>query len=543
MRKKWLMILVLCLILAGIQTSVAEDWFKNLSLGKPSDDLSPHLTTSGVNTVFGLVPVDLIDSRFYPENDNGITRQVEDGSVIYWVDKDRTSKVGSSNIQTILKLPEGTVNVKCTDESGQVYMNQSPWFDYTSGDSRLTLNIRHKQGEHILEGIASICATYQFLDQNGKSLKGSGQLTIYRFCTDDGKVCLDYLNDRAWQSIPADRFTCSTDFGGGTVVITYQNGLAHIQAMQTGNVSEVAAHQLPGALKHYAVAAYPGAASYQLTYLDSSSAFDEASAQSNQQKLDQQLSQMTRMPLNGGSVDLILHESDRIFQHAYTSQYQANLYAVASKTQPGQATLCAIRWYDSAGNALMTEWFAENAEEIVLHPNTYVYEKAEDIPGKLDGPAVISPGGKKLLSAAFRPQTGDNSYVVDLALWDKEVNAIQTFDETAGEQGIEIYLPYPQGHSYGMPFTYRVIHYFYDDLTWYEPVRDVTAEKEGIRFRVNSLSPIELSWKTAEQPTPTPTPASPPPQTGDSVPMEWLTGLCLTSLFAIALMVFKKKKA
>ena len=119
MRKKCLMILVLCLILAGMQTSVAEDWFKKLSLG----------TTSGVNTVFGLVPVDLIDSRFYPENDNGITRQVEDGSVIYWVDKDRTSKVGSSNIQTILKLPEGTVNVKCTDESGQVYMNQSPWFD------------------------------------------------------------------------------------------------------------------------------------------------------------------------------------------------------------------------------------------------------------------------------------------------------------------------------------------------------------------------------------------------------------------------------
>lgn len=116
MRKKWLMILVLCLILAGMQTSVAEDWFKNLSLGTPS----------GVNTVFGLVPVDLIDSRFYPENDNGITRQVEDGSVIYWVDKDRTSKVGSSNIQTILKQPEGTVNVKCTDESGQVYMNQSP---------------------------------------------------------------------------------------------------------------------------------------------------------------------------------------------------------------------------------------------------------------------------------------------------------------------------------------------------------------------------------------------------------------------------------
>ena len=132
---------------------------------------------------------------------------------------------------------------------------------------------------------------------------------------------------------------------------------------------------------------------------------------------------------------------------------------------------------------------------------------------------------------------------MDLALWDKEVNAIQTFDETAGEQGIEIYLPYPQGHSYGMPLTDRVIHYFYDDLTWYEPVRDVTAEKEGIRFRVNSLSPIELSWKTDEQPTPTPTPASPPPQTGDSVPMEWLIGLCLTSLFAIALLAFKKKKA
>ena len=92
-----------------------------------------------------------------------------------------------------------------------------------------------------------------------------------------------------------------------------------------------------------------------------------------------------------------------------------------------------------------------------------------------------------------------------------------------------------------MPFTYRVIHYSSDDLTRYEPVTDMTAEKEGIRFRVKSLSPIELGWQ--EEELPEPTPVSPPPQTGDSVPLEWLISLCSTSLIAIALMVFKKKKA
>ena len=538
MRKKWLLVLVLCLVLVGMQTAVAEDWSRIVSLGGSSGNMGVRLPGS-VNAAPDLVPAELIDSLYYPERDNGITRQAEDGKVTYWVDKDSASKIGSSNIQTILKLPEGTVSVICTDESGNIYSDQSPWFDYTSGESQLLLNIQHKQGEHILEGISSICAFYQFLDKNGNLLAGSGQLEIYRICTNDGKICLDYLNDGNWQSIPAGRFTCYTDLDGGRLSISYQNGLAHIQTAQTGNANETDARQLPGAQKHYVAATYPGAASYRMTYLDSSDAFAEASVQSNREKLEQQLSQMAVVPVTGSSVELTLHKSSNVFQQSFQSQYQTNLYAVAAKTRLGQATLCAIRWYDSAGSELKTEWFAENAEEIVLHPNTYVYEKAEDIPGKLDGPAVISGDRSRILYAAYRPQTGSNSYVVDLELWNKEVNAIRNSGEAAGE--VELFLPYPQGHSFGMPFTYRVIHYLSDDLTRYEPVTDMTAEKEGIRFRVKSLSPIELGWQ--EEELPEPTPVSPPPQTGDSVPLEWLISLCLTSLIAIALMVFKMKKA
>ena len=137
---------VLCLVLAGMQTAVAEDWSRIVSLGVSSGNMGVRLPGS-VNAAPGLVPAELIDSLYYPERDNGITRQAEDGKVTYWVDKDSASKIGSSNIQTILKLPEGTVSVICTDESGNVYSDQSPWFDYTSGESQMLLNIQHKQGE------------------------------------------------------------------------------------------------------------------------------------------------------------------------------------------------------------------------------------------------------------------------------------------------------------------------------------------------------------------------------------------------------------
>ena len=239
---------------------------RKLSLGTPSDDLSPHLTTSGVNTVFGLVPVDLIDSRFYPENDNGITRQVEDGSVIYWVDKDRTSKVGSSNIQTILKPPEGTVNVKCTDESGQVYMNQSPWFDYTSGDSTPDPEYPAQAGRTYLGRHCQHLRDLPISGSKRKVLEGQRPVDnlpfLYR--RRQGLSGSFERQGLAVHSAPI-ALPVLPILAVARWVITYQNGLAHIQAMQTGNVSEVAAHRvLPGALKHYAVAAYPGAASYQL---------------------------------------------------------------------------------------------------------------------------------------------------------------------------------------------------------------------------------------------------------------------------------------
>ena len=80
MRKKWLLVLVLCLVLVGMQTAVAEDWSRIVSLGGSSGNMGVRLPGS-VNAAPDLVPAELIDSLYYPERDNGITRQAEDGPI------------------------------------------------------------------------------------------------------------------------------------------------------------------------------------------------------------------------------------------------------------------------------------------------------------------------------------------------------------------------------------------------------------------------------------------------------------------------------
>ena len=53
----------------------------------------------------------------------GIERKVENGKVTYWVDKDKAQKVGFTDIQTQIRGPEGTVQVKGVDEFGNTYTN------------------------------------------------------------------------------------------------------------------------------------------------------------------------------------------------------------------------------------------------------------------------------------------------------------------------------------------------------------------------------------------------------------------------------------
>ena len=181
------------------------------------------------NAAPGLVPAELIDSLYYPERDNGITRQAEDGKVTYWVDKDSASKIGSSNIQTILKLPEGTVSVICTDESGQcLYAINPPGSIIPRGNPSLTPEYpaqagRAYPGRH--------CQHLRHLPVSGSKRQSpggqrpAGQSTV--FCTDDGKVCLDYLNDRDLAVHPRRAlYLFYRPWRRHGWSITYQNGLA-----------------------------------------------------------------------------------------------------------------------------------------------------------------------------------------------------------------------------------------------------------------------------------------------------------------------------
>ena len=508
-------------------------------------NLRLNFTTPGsVNVEPLTIPARMVREQNEMERRGGIERQEENGKVTYQLDKNIVLEVGGTYLQTQIQVPKGTVQVKGVDESGNTCINSSPvqkWFDYAPDESAFTIYIPHKKGIYVYGGISSVRASYQFLDEDGKILDGSGKMDIYRICTNDSRICLSYLDDTTWQPIPRDRFTYDIERDGDKLEIIYQDGLAHIQTAQMGNVSEVDARLLPKAQKHYQVKAYEGAAYYQFYCFGTPDAFSEAAAKNNQTEFEMGFAGEAFVPVNGGTIELLVNGNNNVFWQISKSQNQVDMFTVAAETLTGRATLCAIRWYKQDRSVLKTEWFAENADEIVLLPNTYTYEDPGQIPGKLDGPAVIDGGSRGWkLHAEYRPQAGSHSYVIDLELRDNENNPVKNFDEIAGKDGIEFFLPYPQGLSFGMAFTYKITHYFDVNLLNSEAVAEMTAEKEGIRFRVKSLSPIELSWQENEQPEPAPGPA---PKTGDSVPLVLWFSLCVASLAAVAFIIFKKQKA
>lgn len=472
----------------------------------------------------------------------GFSITLNDGDLVYSV-ADPTA-VDGNRLKTRIKTPEGTVSIVR-------YQEGFIWDDdpiAPDRDGYYTFTNQFQLGDmEILD------FSYAFLDANGNILPGSGQLRITIVDDSANRLALHFLKDETWSPVPASRFRSSISGGSGMVKAPYEDALVHLCADKQGWVSEADARKLPDAQKGYQVQTPTDAKAYRIAGLGGGNAFGAGEAQDYQDFLKSELSQSTLHTVQGGQWVNATPWGQSVFSEFEKSKNNSTLYTVAAETEKGRASFFAVEWFSDADgkNSLGVEWFGENAEAMTLKAKTYVVASSNQVTSQLDGAAVVCSQNGLTLYAEYRAQSGENAYVIDLMLLDEDGNAVEDFSPFTQDGTLEFFIPYPQGLSVASDYSYNVTHYLDENLKTSEPALEMSCEVGGIRFRLRSLSPVELSWQSNEttpEPTAVPQPTVPPettlpPKTGDTTPIAlWLT-LCLITLSAMAALVHKRRKA
>lgn len=472
----------------------------------------------------------------------GFSITLNDGDLVYSV-ADPTA-VDGNQLKTRIKTPEGTVRIVR-------YQEGFIWDDdpiAPDRDGYYTFTDQFQLGDMNIQDFS-----YAFLDANGNILPGSGQLRITIVDDSANRLTLHFLDDETWSPIPENRFRYAISGGSGLVKATYEDALVHISADKQGSVSEVDARNLPGAQKNYQVEAPTDAKAYRIAGLGGGNVFGAGNAKDYRDFLKSELSKSALYAVQGGQWVNATPWGQSVFSEFAKFKNNGTLYTVAAETEKGRASFFAVEWFSDAEGkiSLGVEWFGENAEALTLKAKTYMVSSPDQITSQLDGAAVVCSQNGLTLYAEYRAQSGENAYVIDLMLLDEDGNAVEDFRPYTQDGTLEFFIPYPKGLSVASDYTYNVTHYLNEDLTNSEPALQMSCEVGGIRFRLRSLSPVELSWQSNEttpEPTAVPQTTVPPettlpPKTGDTTPIAlWLT-LCLITLSAMAALVQKRRKA
>lgn len=526
--------------------------------------------TSGTRQIANVQQYKIASGDVTPnaEGRKGFTATVTDGNLVYSIDDPTLIDLSHGNyLQTRVKVPEGTAQIACYNYWG------IPKDPYTpDADGYFTILTPFAHGSQ-LESMNVYDYSYAFMDQNGNILPRGGLLWITVVNESENRLTLHFLDDETWSPIPENRFRYAINGGSGLVKATYEDALLHISADKQGSVSEADARNLPSAQKNYQVQAPANAKSYRMGAVGGFGSFGAGSAKAMQGFLKSSLSENKSilLPVQGGQwVNALPTDySQNVFSLFAPSQNGCKLYNVAAETQIGHAMFYVVEWFsDTQGKeSLGVEWFGENAEELTLKAKTYVISSPDQVTSQLDGAAVVCRQNGLTLYAEYRAQSGENAYVIDLMLLDQDGNAVEDFRPFTKDGTLEFFIPYPQGMSVASDYTYNVTHYLDANLKSSEPALEMQCEVGGIRFKLRSLSPVELSWQSNEpapatptNPTVTPKPqgtpnptvtANPqvtpnpktPPQTGDNAHILLWCSLCLVSLAAAAALLKKHRKA
>ena len=495
--------------------------------------------TSGTRQIANAQQQKIAGSNVTPnaEGRKGFSVTLKDGDLVYSIDDPTAIDLSHGNqLKTRVKVPEGTAQIVRYNWWG------SPLNTYTPVNGYFTISTPFAHGSE-LESMNVYDDSYAFMDANGNILPGGGLLWITVVNESENRLTLHFLKDDTWSPIPESRFRYTISGGSGLVKATYEDALLHISADKQGRVSEADARKLPGAQKRYQVQAPANAKSYRLGATGGIGSFGAGSAKSMQGFLKHSLSETesTLLPVQGGQwVNALPSDySQDVFYLFATSKNGSKLYTVAAETQKGHAMFFVVEWFSDAEGkeSLGVEWFGENADDLTLKPQTYTVPSHSHVTRPLDGPAMVGQYEGLILYAEFQAQSGSNSYVIELKLMDEEGNVITDYTPYLQDGAMEFYIPYPEGQSVSTANTYSVTHYLNENLTSSEPALEMSCEVGGIRFKVRSLSPIELSWQGSAAS------GTVPPKTGDdSHTALWLM-LCLLSLCAMAALLRRQRKA
>lgn len=480
---------------------------------------------------------------------DGITCELTAGELVYTIDDPTVITISEQyhSLQTIVKVPEGTKEVVKYGYWGDVEDTITP-----DADGKFVIGTSYVSDGQLFEGMDSEKCSYAFMDQNGTILEGGGLLYVTLVNESGNKLALNFQTD--WKPIPSNRFRYTLSNDNSLLKLTYEDALAHLSTKEQTGFTEADARKLPLATRDYEVQAPEGAKSYRIAALGGENCFGPAAAKDYQEFLNAELQNQSVLSVKEGQWVSLLPSgwSKNVFYPASTSQKGIELYAVVAESGIGRASFIVVEWFadEDGKESLGVEWFGENADPLTLKPNTYVVSDAAQVSTRLDGPALVYQNGDVVLYAEYRVQSGEqNAYVIDLTLKDLDGFVIEDFSRLTEDGAVEFLIPYPQGLSADSDYTYTVTHYLDDDLKQSESVLEMSVETGGIRFKVTSLSPFELSWEgnapvptTPSHPTVTPNPQT-PPQTGDNAHILLWCSLCLVSLAAAAALLKKHRKA
>lgn len=471
---------------------------------------------------------------------NGISSALTDGELVYSI-YDPTSVSVSAEWQSLItrvEVPKGTKKVVKYNYWGIEYDTIFP-----SADGTFDISTPYVSNGKLFEGTNSKKYSYAFMDENDNILEGGGLLYITLVNESNNKLALNFLKDKTWNPIPKSRFRYAIKNDNNLLKITYEEALAHLSTKEQTGFTDADARKLPLATKEYEVQAPAGAKAYRFCALGDENCFGPANATRHQSDLNGELKKQSVLPVQEGQwVSLIPSGWGKsVFYTASTSNKGIELYAVAAESGMGRASFFAVEWFgDAEGqNSLGVEWFGENADPLTLKPNTYMVSDAAQVASQLDGPAVVYQSDDLILYAEYRAQSGENAYVIDLKLTDLDGYIIKDFSRLTADGAVEFFIPYPQGLSVNSDYTYSVTHYLDDELNQSESVLEMSREVGGIRFKVTSLSPIDLSWQSN---APVVSPQT-PPKTGDNAHILLWFSLSLVSLAAAAALLKKHRKA
>jgi len=173
-----------------------------------------------------------------------------------------------------------------------------------------------------------------------------------------------------------------------------------------------------------------------------------------------------------------------------------------------------LYWYSEDGDdedeepdLICKQYLVERYDPIMHIQESQPFEDESEITSPVELPAIVvfEKGGrhKYTLRITSYPQDEGDMIYYDLTLVDKKGNEIALSDiDKHNNKRCKIYIPYPDGHSYGTNVKYNIHHlnskhhakeYFSEDSEEFKVYRT----EYGLCIEVNDLSPFVLSWGNA----------------------------------------------